>query len=182
MARPFPWSILDRRAVLDTGPLFSALTLQYLRAVKASDSHRKSVLHKNQVSNHLQTDRAKQSDFLVFVEAIEAILTTSHVIGEIQGLQCLKNAAQRDFWQSSMKFLRTKKLDERLLTLLDLFSNTDHQYDYGELVCTIGPTDVGLIRLAYEERCVLLTDDARTLAPRARGMGVRCLLLQDLVQ
>jgi hypothetical protein len=41
--------------------------------------------------------------------------------------------------------------------------------------------DAALIRLAAEERSMLLTDDERTLAVRAWDMGIDCHLVKTMV-
>jgi predicted nucleic acid-binding protein len=94
--------------------------------------------------------------------SMRAVLTTSNVIGEIQGLQKLTGDDLRTFWLYSMQLLASKGLDEKLLRLIeDMF----HREDVRNNVTQIGPTDAGLIELARREGCVLLTDDERTLGP-----------------
>jgi rRNA-processing protein FCF1 len=114
--------------------------------------------------------------------SIRSILTTSHVVGEIQGLQTsrlgLKEEDFRVFWLGSMELLALK-LDERLLRLIeDGFHRKDRRHNISE----VGPTDAGLIELARSEGCTLLTDDRRTLAPLAWRLGVDCQLFKSLLR
>lgn len=74
-----------------------------------------------------------------------------------------------------MDFLQRKRLDERAaLRLLDMHRLEDLR----DAVYKAGPTDVGLIELAREERCTLLTNDERTLASMAWELGFDCRLVQ----
>ena len=75
-----------------------------------------------------------------------------------------------------MHWLAKKQLDEQLIRLLDLSSS-----QLRNSVCLIGPCDTGLIELAHREGAILLTDDRRTLAPLARGNGVDCHVVEDLL-
>ena len=51
-------------------------------------------------------------NFVHLFEDIPNILTTSHVLGELQGLQRLKEDYQRGFWECAMQWLSAKGLDE----------------------------------------------------------------------
>ena len=56
-----------------------------------------------------------------------------------------------------MEFLESWKLDEKLVSLADLYRDER----YRQMVSISGPTDTGLIALASQEKCILLTDDSR---------------------
>lgn len=167
------WELPIRKAVVDSCPLFSALTLHYVR--QSPPSRRDSILNINEVPTYLRSEPV-QRNFLRLFDGIQTLLTTSHVIGEIQGLQKLKQASGEEFWQSSILFLKARKLDERLVKLLDL-----DRKGRSLLVGQIGPTDTGLIELAIQTKSVVLTDDGRTLA-RARPEAVDVRLVEHLVR
>ncbi|MGA9997975.1 MAG: hypothetical protein WBP93_21350 [Pyrinomonadaceae bacterium] len=162
-----------KKVVMDTSPLFSAMTLSYIRS---NPRERNTVLQRNRLEKYFQDYPDKERDFLQLFERIQTVLTTSHVIGEIQGLQKLTGRSQREFWLSSLFILKRKGIEENLLRLLDMNEENDKK----ELICTIGPTDAGLIALAQQERCVLLTDDG-PLTSFARAQGVDCWLTRDIL-
>ena len=162
-----------RRAVVDASPLVSALVLEYVRS-KPRD-WRDPILNKSRLASYLEKNEMRQSAFVHYFDAIQTIMTTSHVIGEVQGLQSkLDGRYRQEFWPGGIAFLRRKKLDERLVGLLQIAST-------GELlasVCSLGPTDTGLIELARQERCVLLTDDTE-IRRRASHQQVDCRLMRS---
>ena len=163
-----------RKAVVDTGPLLSALVLDYVRA--SPPTRHDSILSQSRISDYLLESKAHQIAFLQLFDAIRIVLTTSNVVGEVQGLQSLRDQYQREFWLGGMRLLRRKNLDERLIRLLDLESDDRLR----QAISVIGPTDTGLVELARQEQCVLLTDD-RELRWRARAQGVESELVKDLV-
>ena len=160
-------------AVVDAGPLFTVLTLDYVRHY-----HDDSALTKAGIPLEPEV----QNSYLRLFEDIQTLLTTSHVVGELQGLQNsrlrLRDARLKLFWRKSMDYLKAKNLDERLICLLGM-----HERDRSrEGVCIVGPSDMGLIELALQEGCVLLTDDEKTLAPLAWRHSVDCHLVRELVE
>lgn len=167
------------KAVVDTGPLLTVLALNYVHAIHAPKVKRDKILTK--ANEDLLKNPTRQERYLQLFSGIRTILTTSHVIGELQGLQKgrldLEREDKKQFWSHSMNFLCMKNIDEQLLRLLDMHGREDLR----EVVCLIGPTDTGLIDLARKEGCVLLTDDERTLAVRAWEEGVDCRLVKNLV-
>lgn len=163
------------KAVVDTGPLLTVLTLNYVRMIGATDEKRRSIL-KRIISDDLFKSPIFEEGYLRLFDSIRTVLTTSHVIGELQGLQKrlkLQGDDLKNFWLTGMDFLKSKNIDEKLLRLLDMHGREELR----EAVCVIGPTDTGLIDLARKEGCVLLTDDERSLAPLAWGNGVDCRLV-----
>jgi hypothetical protein len=110
-------------------------------------------------------------------EGIRTLLTSSHVVGELQGLQHLQDQRRREFWLYAMTWLASKGMQEELVRLLDLNSNTNRQ----KAVCEIGPTDTGLVELAFREGAVLLTDDERMFAHVDWAQGVDCRLVKNLL-
>ncbi len=161
------------KVILDTGPLYSALTLTFADRYPAS---RNSILSKNELLPYLRDPKA-QKNFLQLFASLRPVLTTSHVIGELKGRQKLKDTYAKEFWRCAIGILRSKSVDERLVRLLDLPQET-----LDAIVPLIGPTDAGLIQLAKSEQCVLLTDDGRELARFAKAANVRFQLVDDLVR
>ena len=174
------------KAVIDTGPLFTVLVLHFARREQYDAQKRLNLLESAGLDHSLLESPTRQENYLRLFDSIPVILTTSHVIGELQGQQkrvkshdrSLYDADLYHFWRSSMELLQQKKLDEKLIRLLDLHAQNGLQ----QTVCKIGPTDTALIELARREGCVLLTDDKRTLARLAWETGVDCRLVQPLVE
>lgn len=164
-----------RNIVMDTGPLLSALILDYVR--NSPRVRRDSILTNSRVASYLSRNETLQQSFLRFFDTIQTVLTTSNVIGEIQGLQTLKGQYQREFWLGGVRLLRKKRLDERLLLLLDMESSPLNK----EFLQVLGPTDTGLLQLAKNEGYRLLTDDG-TLRSRAWQEGIECFLVREMLQ
>jgi hypothetical protein len=164
------------KVVIDSGPLFTVLTLHYAIRTK-----RVSLLQK--IDEDIRRSVSMQGACLELFRSIRSILTTSHVIGEIQGLQTsrlgLRGEDFQGFWLGSMELLALSNFDERLLRLIeDGFQREDVRNN----ISAIGPTDAGLIELALREGCVLLTDDQRTLAPLAYRLGVDCGIFKTMLK
>jgi hypothetical protein len=167
--------IAVRRAVVDAGPLLSALVLNFAR--NTPPERQQALFDRSRIADYLVQHSGRQRAFVELFQSIVEIQTTSHVIGELQGLQELHGDDQHDFWQASLDWLARKKLDEKLIRLLDLNS----QESWREAICRIGPCDAGLVELALRGGTTLLTDDRRTLAPLAWGLGVDCRVVRDLL-
>jgi hypothetical protein len=164
------------KVVIDSGPLFTVLTIHF-----AIRTNRDSVLQT--IDEDIRRSSSMQQACLELFRSIRYVLTTSHVIGEIQGLQTsrlrLKGEDFQRFWLGTMELLALSKLDERLLRLVeDGFQREDVRHNVSE----IGPTDAGLIELALREGCMLLTDDQRTLAPLAYRLGVDCRIFKPMLR
>lgn len=143
-----------KKAIVDTGPLFTLLTLVFVRQAP----HFRQLMFTRHTPPPYALERER--DYLDFFHSINEVIFTSHVIGEIKSRRGLPPAIFRDFWLSSMAYLMHKGADEKLLALVsmreDVFTS--------DLVCSVGPVDAGLLTLAREENCVLLTDDSRLLS------------------
>jgi predicted nucleic acid-binding protein len=159
------------KVALDTGPLYSVLTLMF---ASQNPSNRNAILSKNKLLDYLRDPKAQQNFLLLFTH-LRTVLTTSHVIGELKGRQKLKDRYAHEFWRCAISVLRIKSVDERLIRLLDLPPES-----LDALVPIIGPTDAGLIELAKKEQCVLLTDD-RELARFSKAANTKFQLIEDLV-
>lgn len=160
------------RVVVDAGPLMSILILKYTFALEPDAAN--AAIATSAVANYLKAQAAQIAMVKLF-DYVRVIVTTSHVIGELQGLQTFKGGYQTAFWQTSMNWLLSKGLNENLLSLMELHSDPRGR----DSVCEIGPTDSGLIEIAMRERVPLLTDDRRTMFGRARQNGVDCRIVED---
>lgn len=123
-----------------------------------------------------------QTACLELFQSIRSVLTTSNVIGEIQGLQTsrlgLRGEDFKGFWLGSMELL-APKLDERLIRLIeDGFRYPDRRNNISQ----VGPTDAGLVELARREGCMLLTNDEGTLARLAWRLHVDCKIFKTLLR
>lgn len=162
-----------KKAVLDTGPLLSAITLELIR--NRTLDQREAILRDSRLEPYLR-DIHKHQVFLQFFESIEVVLTTSHVVAEIHGLRFLKGDLKKEFWECAITLLQRKAFSEELIGLFQL-----HSQELLKMVAEIGPTDVALTELAFVQGCVLLTEDERTLAPWAWNQGVDCRVVQHFL-
>lgn len=87
--------ITIRKAVIDSGPLLSALVLHYQRGRGRQPSLESFLEEPLLIRDH-------QEQFLNLLASIREKLTTSHVIGEIRGLA--KRPAKVE-WRRSSQFL-----------------------------------------------------------------------------
>jgi hypothetical protein len=160
------------KVVVDAGPLISILVLKYAFTLERDAAT--AAIARSAVAGYLRTDSPQRAMIRLF-DQVRGITITSHVIGELQGLQLLKGHSQTAFWLAAMNWLSSKGLNESLISLLELRARLRSQ----TWVCEIGPTDCGLIELAIRERAPLLTDDRSTILGRAIKNGVDCRVVQD---
>lgn len=167
---------ISPKAVIDAGPLFTILVLNYARKPDMPAVKRNKILQ--EAKEDLVRRPECQEGYLELFTSIRTVVTTSHVIGELQGLWKSRVNRKGDdlrlFWQRSMEFFMEKNLNEELLRLLDLQGREESC----EAVCALGPADAGLIDLAQRERCSVVTDDW-DLAQRLRSKNVDCFLTQE---
>jgi len=161
------------KVVVDTGPLFNALVLIFVR----SSPRHSHALQRHKLAEYLKDNPTNQRVFLDLFYNLQTVLITSHVIGELPGLLKGTKLPPENFWLSSMEYMKLKNVDEQLIRLIDMHNSED----LGEVARLIGPTDAGLIELARRERCILLTDDERTLARHAWNLGLECHLIRNLL-
>ena len=165
-------SVTFAKAVVDAGPLFTMLTLVFARK-----HDREAILGRA----HIPRDPEIQAAYWRLFDDVGTLLTTSHVVGELQGLQNsrlgLKGMDLEHFWLSGIDFLIEKNFDERLIGLLAMHAEERSR----QRICSFGPADAGVTELALREKCVLFTDDG-TLRDFAGRNGVRCELVQELVR
>jgi rRNA-processing protein FCF1 len=165
------------KAVIDSGPLFDALVLNY--------EHQRSQYGRaprfTSILDEVLQNVTAQKQFLGSLFSIREKLTTSHVIAELYGLEKgrlgLNPPDLYDFRRTSIELLMQWGIDERLIRLLDLASHDS----FRSCLTEIGVTDTGLIDLAVRHDCVLITWDARTLAREASIRQVECIFLRQLV-
>jgi hypothetical protein len=143
-----------KKAVVDTGPLFTLLTLVFVRQAP----HFRQLMFIKHAPPPYALERER--DYLDFFFSISEVLFTSHVVGEIKSRHGLPPSIFREFWLSSMSYLQQKQVDEKLLALVSLREDVFTS----DLVCSVGPVDAGLLTLAKAENCVLLTDDKKLLS------------------
>ena len=164
-----------RRAVIDTGPIFRALAVNH--------AHRRPVgVARDPVLEYADASVQSPGTHLRFLNLLASIpqkLTTSHVLGEVNGLVNVRLGLREPelgrFWDGSIDLLTQWNLDERLIQFL-VFAR-----ESGSQIKRVGLVDTGLIRLAQENGCPLITGDEKTLAPLAHEQGVDCHLLRNLL-
>src|SRR5437762_1589773 len=104
------------KAVVDTGPLFSILVLNYSRTLHTDAGE--AVIERNRIPLYLRS-KNQQTSMIDLFDGMQTILTSSHVIAEMQGLQKLKGPHYGEFWLFAMKWLSSKRLDEQLIKLAE---------------------------------------------------------------
>lgn len=142
-----------KKAVIDTGPLFTALTWRFSQERPDLQEY---LRHKHDLPKYLP-DPTSEREFFEYIWNIPHLLTSSHVIGELRSRHKIEEDIQAKFWRCTMRFFAEKNIDERGLSLQTLY----HDELFQKIVCSLGPTDAGLLFLARQEACELLTDDAR---------------------
>jgi rRNA-processing protein FCF1 len=165
------------RAVIDSGALFSALVINYDMQMSGFGRLPRFT---DRLDERLRNVTA-QRQFLELLRSIRHKLTTSYVIAELNGLEKsrlgLYGDSRLSFWRQSIDLLIQWEIDERLIRMLDLYSDDGLR----ECLPDIGIADTGLIRMALQYECVLITEDERTLAREAWTRGVECRLVKELV-
>lgn len=166
MPSPRPY----QKVVLDTSPLIAALAFEFIAQERGAEYLKR---HLNPYLN----DPLHVHNFRTLLESVEEFLITSHVIGEIKSETHVDPEHHAAYWQSSMDFLERRHFSERVVTVAEL--NRDE--DLRRIVCAVGPTDAGLVALASNEECVLLTDDSRLFSWLGIFPDVKIELIETLV-
>ena len=165
------------KAVIDSGPLFDALVLNYDHQRVASGRSARFV---SVLDDFLQSANA-QRHLLTLLASIREKITTAHVIAELNGLEKTRHKLYEpykyEFWRTSNDHLVQWSIDEQLVRLLDLASHDSLRVCLPE----IGVADTGLIDLAARHGCILITWDERTLAREAYRRQVDCRLGRQLI-
>ncbi len=164
------------KAVIDSGPLFSALVLHY--ASRPFTRINREVCMKA-IDPWLADGRSRQEQFLILLASIREKSTTSHVIAELNGLEKsrlgLYGPELNRFWSGSIDLLMRWNLDEELVRMLDVARQTELS------LIRVGLVDAGVIELARRHGCLLITQDEGNLAPLAWELGVDCQLVRQMV-
>ncbi len=118
-----------------------------------------------------------KKNYIEFLSSIKTFVTTSQVIGELQGLVNskldLQKASKSIFWKSSAGYLKFKNLEEELIKIITTTFNPMHE----RYVFDIGFIDTGLIELAKSSNLPIVTNDERTLGTRAReSFGINIII------
>ena len=149
------------KAVIDTCVLVDALMLNYVKTSSDKNLNEKwehKVYDKN--SNLIK-------HYSKFIDSIPIFVTTSQAMGEVP--QVLKRVTELEgkkltsFWQKSIEFLKTKRLDEKLISIIEMVEAQNN----ANRIFEIGIVDSGLIELAKREKLPIITNDANTLRVRA---------------
>ncbi len=144
-------------AIIDTCVLLDALMINFLKTETNINRIEKweNIIYNNNVKY--------KRNYPKFLDNIKSFVTTSQVIGELQGLANsrleLEKVRKSEFWKSSSDFLRQKNLDEQLIEMLSVTENAD----YSKNVFDIGYVDIGLIELAKSKSMKIVTNDEKTL-------------------
>jgi rRNA-processing protein FCF1 len=155
-----------RKAVIDTSVLFESLLINYTQVKNNKDK----IIHFG--NNIFGLNNIYKKNYIDFLDKIECFVTTSHAIGELQGLISsrikLDGLLKKRFWEISVSYLKEKKISEQLI---ELISFSDSKY-YSNFIYDIGYVDTGLIELAKKEKMAIITQDVETLANFARAQGI----------
>src|SRR5258706_16399234 len=114
MVRPKLPVLPLKKAIVDTGPLFTLLTLVFVRQAP----HYRQLMFPKHTPPPYALERER--DYLDFFHSINEVIFTSHLIGEIKSRRGLPPGIFRDFWLSSMAYLLHKGADEKLLALVSM--------------------------------------------------------------
>ncbi|MFQ5853129.1 MAG: hypothetical protein ACE5JU_21425, partial [Candidatus Binatia bacterium] len=156
------------RAVIDSGLVFTVLTLNYVERAALPGLKGAAIL-KRAVDAEIVESESTQQEYLLLFRQIRTPLITSHVVGELQGLQSsrlrLRGEDLRYFWLHSLEFLLMSNFDEKLVRLLDM----NGREDIRDAIYRCGPADAGLIDLARSERY----DGPLRARTHAFGVGAR---------
>jgi hypothetical protein len=142
------------KAVIDTGPLFTALTLDFARRNPELGPF---LMRKHQLPPFMMADQVLQNVYREFFERIHQFIITSHIVGEMRSRYHIPSEIQYQFIECAMDYLKRRRLDERLIRILAIEDDSSHRH----IACSNGFIDAGVLKLAREEKCVLLTDDGR---------------------
>ncbi|MBM2814247.1 MAG: hypothetical protein HW421_1009 [Ignavibacteria bacterium] len=164
-----------RKAVIDTSVLLDALLISYYNLKEGHDS---IIQYVKQLYLGKEIFLKNYTEFL---EGIECFITTSHAIGELQGLFStrigIEGDLKRNFWEKSVSYLKTKKINELLIELALISENKT----YIKFIFDIGYIDTGLIELAKKENLPIITDDVRTLSNFAYGQAIELFVPEQFL-
>lgn len=166
------------KVVLDTGPLLTYLALHYLDQTRADTARRGAVLR--DVRRGKMFTRTEQERFQVLLNGSERLLTTPHALCEVLKLReySVLSLDQEEFRRLSLQLLLGGKLEDVSCPLRELCTDDA----YRKLICRLGLTDAGLVYLAENERCLLLTDDRKLYSTYTAAAVFEIRLLDEYLR
>ncbi|MFH1049862.1 MAG: hypothetical protein V1779_02905 [bacterium] len=159
--------------MIDTSIMYDALLINYSFTNKKNDSI-------SNFANYIfDNNKIYKKNYIEFLENIGRFITTSHAIGELQGLinsrTKIHDNLKSSFWKISISYLRKKQIDETLIRILPLSDINS----YTNFIYKIGYIDTGLIELAKKENIPIVTQDFKTLASIARSQGIQVFVPEE---
>src|SRR5687767_14535789 len=118
-----PATNLPPLVVIDASPVMNLLGLHFSRVQAVTPEVRERRITGDTAKQYLGLAPDRQDNFLQLFDAIPSFTTTSHVVGELQGLSHnlrLNETEKKAFWRTSAEFVRAHRFDERLVGLLEL--------------------------------------------------------------
>jgi hypothetical protein len=163
--------------VLDTGPLLTYLAVHYIETIKAKISTRDRILQSVRPAGR-PFDDSLQNAFTSLCRETRRLLTTSNALTE--ALKARKNSAlyrREDFHDIALSFLAESNIEELPRPARSLIQDTR----YRDHTLRLGLTDMGLVSLAVEFKCPLLTDDGEMFQafPASSETGFEISLLDE---
>lgn len=160
---------VPQKIVIDTGPLFDLLLLNYAEASGHPAAFSKELRYCD--------EKRKQAILKGFFSQVRCLLTTPGVLAEVHArinhphhIQKLTRYQIETFWAETERYLRLRGLDERLVRFLDMDP---------PIVRRLGPIDVSLWELAKREKASILTADDDLYSECTKGV-VSVLHVEDL--
>jgi hypothetical protein len=129
------------KAVIDTGPLFTALTLDFAERIPELGPF---LMDRHQLPEFMRTDFVLQNAYRAFFAGIDQFIITSHVIGEMRSRYRIPNPLQYQFTECAMDYLKRRHLDERLIRVLAIEDDSSYRH----IACNNGFIDAGVIKLS----------------------------------
>ncbi|MGE5480575.1 MAG: hypothetical protein ACM3U1_09150 [Chloroflexota bacterium] len=170
------------KAVMDTCALLDALILNYYYEVSPHDFISRYV-------ENVFKNRFIRRKISSFYNSIPVFITSSHAIGELQGLfnsrvkpfnekENSKNIIKLKFWRLSIEYLKSKRLNESLIKLIELSSERTNF----ELMQSVGYIDAGIINIALRESMPIITKDNRTLKASVKNKDIPVIIAEEYAQ
>lgn len=166
-----------KAAILDSGPLLIALSLNYAvqQEIEKSEFVGKAY---SKSKDKIYIDKAEK-----LFSNLQTFYSTPHVVGEVIGLVRSKLKLKNEeaiFWAKSIEYLSKKNFNEQFIGLLELSKDSK----ISDLIPQIGFVDSELIKLAIkmtDKKIPILSIDRRTLANKAQHKNVNVLIMDDVI-
>jgi predicted nucleic acid-binding protein len=148
--------------------LLTYLALRYLDSIRAAKPYRDAIFHDIRGEDHpFGEDKQERLDKLMSVGG--PALTTAHVMVEVTKMREHSELARASgFGVFSLNLLAGTTITETTYSVGELCKEPM----FLDITRRFGLTDAGLIRLAHQNECLLLTDDSRLYG--AYPAGSRC--------